>query len=265
MKANRFRQVRATGQVPVGQMIWEFGSRGIARMMEVCDLDFAIIDTEHAAFTSAELADLIAWFSGTSVAPFVRVPEIAYHLLARTMDAGALGVMVPNVKTAAEARAIVAATKYAPLGERGIGLGGALTAYRGVAPVAFLEESNTNTTVICQIESVEGIANLEAIATTPGVDVLWVGHFDLSQSMGIPGQFQDPRFLDNLRRVIAICAAHGLGAGIQPGTVEQAQEWLALGFNVISYGTDMGAYMAATTAGVAAIRAEAAQKDGRAS
>jgi 2-dehydro-3-deoxyglucarate aldolase/4-hydroxy-2-oxoheptanedioate aldolase len=255
MKTNRFRQTRAMGRVPVGQMIWEFGSRGIAQMMEVCDLDFALIDTEHAAFTSAELADLIAWFRGTTVAPFVRVPEIAYHLLARTMDAGALGVMVPNVKTATEARAIVDAVKYAPLGQRGIGLGGALTAYRAVEPAAFLEESNANTTVICQIESVEGIANLEAIATTPGVDVLWVGHFDLSQSMGIPGQFHDPRFLDNLRHVVAVCTAHGLGAGIQPGTVEQAQEWLALGFNVISYGTDMGAYMAATRGGVAAIRA----------
>ena len=259
MKTNRFRQVRATGQVPVGQMIWEFGSRGIARMMEICDLDFAIIDTEHAAFTSAELADLIAWFGGTTVAPFVRVPEIAYHLLARTMDAGALGVMVPNVKTAVEARAIVDAVKYAPLGQRGIGLGGALTAYRTVEPAAFLEESNANTTVICQIESVEGLANLEAIAATPGVDVLWVGHFDLSQSMGVPGQFHDPRFLDNLRQVVAVCAAHGLGAGIQPGTIEQGREWLALGFDVLSYGTDMGAYMAATSGAVAAIRAETAK------
>ncbi len=74
--------------------------------------------------------------------------------------------------------------------------------------------------------------------------------------MGIPGQFHDPRFLDNLRQVVAVCAAHGLGAGIQPGTIEQGREWLALGFDVISYGTDMGAYMAATSGAVAAIHAE---------
>ncbi len=228
-------------------------------MMDACDLDFAIIDTEHAAFTTAEVADLVAWFSATTIAPFVRVPEIAYHLLARTMDAGALGVMVPNVKTAEEARAVVDAVKYGPLGKRGIGLGGALTGYRGVTPSEFLEYSNANTTVICQIESVEGIENLEGIATTPGVDVLWVGHFDLSQSMGIPGQFHDERFVDNLKRVIAVCDAHNLGAGIQPRDMQQTAEWLAVGFNVISYGTDMSVYLAAMTDAVTQVRALAAK------
>jgi 2-keto-3-deoxy-L-rhamnonate aldolase RhmA len=259
MKENRFKRVRSAGNVPVGQMLWEFGSRGMARMMDGCDVDFAIIDTEHAAFSSADVADLIAWFSATTVAPFVRVPEIAYHLLARTMDAGALGVMVPNVRTADEARAIVDAVKYAPLGKRGIGLGGALTSYRGVTPSEFLTDSNENTTVICQIESVEGIANLDAIATTPGVDVLWVGHYDLSQSMGIPGQFHDRRFLDNLKRVVDACNRRNLGAGIQPGSIEQAREWLEIGFNVISYGTDMSVYLAAMTDAVTQVRALAAK------
>ncbi len=228
-------------------------------MMDACDLDFAIIDTEHAAFTTAEVADLVAWFSATTIAPFVRVPEIAYHLLARTMDAGALGVMVPNVKTAEEARAVVDAVKYGPLGKRGIGLGGALTGYRGVTPSEFLEYSNANTTVICQIESVEGIENLEGIATTPGVDVLWVGHFDLSQSMGIPGQFHDERFVDNLKHVVDVCNRHDLGAGIQPGSIEQAREWMEVGFNVISYGTDMSVYLAAMTDAVTQVRALATE------
>lgn len=259
MKENRFKQVRAAGNVPVGQMLWEFGSRGIARMMDACDVDFAIIDTEHAAFSSADLADLVAWFSATTIAPFVRVPEIAYHLLARTMDAGALGVMVPNVKTANEARTIVDAVKYGPLGKRGIGLGGALTGYRGVTPSEFLHYSNENTTVICQIESIEGIENLDEIATTPGVDVLWVGHFDLTQSMGIPGQFHDRRFLDNLKRVVDVCNQHQLGAGIQPGSIKQAREWLEIGFNVISYGTDMSVYLAAMTDAVTRVRALAAK------
>jgi 4-hydroxy-2-oxoheptanedioate aldolase len=259
MKPNRFKAVRAEGKVPVGQMLWESGSRGMARMMDACDLDFAIIDTEHAAFSSAQVADLVAWFAATTIAPFVRVTEIAYHLLARTMDAGALGVMVPNVKNAAEARAVVDAVKYAPLGKRGIGLGGALTGYRGVNPAEFLEYSNANTTVMCQIESVEGIENLEAIATTPGVDVLWVGHYDLSQSMGIPGQFHDERFRDNLKRVIAVCDRHKLGAGIQPGSIAQAQEWLETGFNVISYSTEMAVYLTAMTQAVQQVRALAAK------
>ncbi len=259
MKENRFRRVRAEGNVPVGQMLWEFGSRGMARMMDACGVDFAIIDTEHAPFSSADVADLVAWFGATTIAPFVRVPEIAYHLIARTMDAGALGVMVPNVRNADEARAIVDAVKYAPLGKRGIGLGGALTGYRGVTPSEFLNYSNENTTVICQIESVAGMENLEAIATTPGVDVLWVGHFDLTQSMGIPGQFHDERFLGNLKRVVDVCDRHNVAAGIQPGSIEQAREWLEIGFNAISYGTDMSVYLAAMADAVAQVRALAAR------
>jgi 2-keto-3-deoxy-L-rhamnonate aldolase RhmA len=114
---------------------------------------------------------------------------------------------------------------------------------------------------MCQIESVEGIENLEAIATTPGVDVLWVGHYDLSQSMGIPGQFHDERFRDNLKRVIAVCDRHNLGAGIQPGSIAQAQEWLETGFNVISYSTEMAVYLAAMTQAVQQVRALAAGEE----
>ena len=253
MKPNRFNEVRAQGKIPVGQMLWEFGSRGIARMLEAAGLDFVFIDTEHAQFSPGQIADLIAWFSGTTVAPFVRVP-LAQHLLARTMDAGALGVMVPNVRDASEAKMVVDAVKYGPLGQRGLGLGGALTSYRPVNSAEFLKYSNTNTTVICQIESVTGMDNLEAIATTPGVDVLWVGHNDLSQSMGIVGQFHHERFLDALKRVVESCQRHNLGAGIQPGSIEQAQEWMEMGFNVISYSTDIAVYQAAMNQAVGQIR-----------
>ncbi|MDQ6833502.1 MAG: aldolase, partial [Chloroflexota bacterium] len=88
---------------------------------------------------------------------------------------------------------------------------------------------------------------------------LWVGHFDLTQSMGIPGQFHDQGFLDNLKRVIAVCNQYHLGAGIQPGTIEQAREWLEIGFNVISYGTDMSVYLAAMTDAVTQVRSLAAK------
>lgn len=260
MKPNRFKQVRAAGRVPVGQMLWEFGTRGIAQMLDVVGLDFVLIDTEHAQFSTADVADLVAWFSGTTIAPFVRVAQIEYHLLARTMDAGALGVMVPNVKNADEARAIVNAVKYAPLGTRGVGLGGGLTGYRTVTPAEFLNYSNENTTVICQIESVEGIENLEAICSTPGVDVVWVGHFDLTQSMGITAQFHHERFMDALRRVTSVAKAHGVGAGIQPGSIEQAREWIALGFDVVSYSTDMAVYLAAMNHAVGQVRALTGQK-----
>jgi len=258
MKANRFKSVLAQGKVPVGHMLGEFGTRGIAQILDTSDLDFVLIDTEHAPFTTAQLADLIAWFKVSSIAPFVRIPQVDYHFIARTLDAGALGIMVPNVKTAAQAKAIITAAKYAPLGDRGVILGNAQTDYKGVTPADFMAYANQNTTIICQIESVEGMENLEAIAQTPGVDVLWVGHFDLTNSMGIPGDFADVRFLDALKRVVEVARHYGLGAGIQPGTLAQAQEWMGLGYNVISYGIDFAVYADAMKRAVADVRAFAA-------
>jgi len=254
VKPNRFKQVRAEGRIPVGHMVLEFGTRGIAQMVEVAGADFVVIDMEHTGFSAADIANLIAWFKATAVAPFVRVPQVAYHFIARTLDAGALGVMVPNVKSTGEARAIVDAAKYAPFGKRGVILGEAHTDFRSVDPRAFMEHSNQSTTIICQIESREGLEHLEAIATTPGVDVLWVGHFDLTQSLGIPGQFDNTLFLDALKQVVDTASRHGLGAGIQPGSLAQAQQWMELGFNVISYGGDLYVYLEALSRAIADVR-----------
>jgi 2-keto-3-deoxy-L-rhamnonate aldolase RhmA len=254
MKPNRFKQILTEGKVPLGHMVLEFGTRGLARMLEVAGLDFVVVDMEHSGFSAANIADLMAWFKATPVAPFVRVPQIQYHFIARTLDAGALGIMVPNVKDGVEARAIVDAAKYGPLGQRGVVLGETHTDFQSVNPREFMDYSNENTTIICQIESQAGLDNLEEIATTPGVDVLWVGHFDLSQSLGIPGQFHHPKFLEALKRVVDTAHRHSLGAGIQPGNLGQAQEWLEAGFNVISYSGDLYVYLEAMTQAVAGLR-----------
>ncbi|HRJ42480.1 MAG: hypothetical protein KJZ86_14290 [Caldilineaceae bacterium] len=259
MKVNRAKQTLASGKVAVGHMLMEFASHGIAQMLAFADLDFVLIDMEHSPFTSQDVARLVGWFGATEIAPIVRVPQPHYHFIARCLDAGALGVMVPNVKTGPEAKGIVDCVKYAPLGERGVALGGALTGYRTVDPPTFLAESNHNTTIICQIESEEGIANLEAIAGIPGVDCLWVGHFDLSQSMGIPGQFHNPAFLGNLRAVVDVCHRHGLAAGIQPGSPEQARQWMEMGFTMISYSADHALYRAAVAQGAQIVREIAGQ------
>lgn len=259
MKPNRFQQVLQAGKVPVGHMILEFGTRGMAQILENADADFAIIDTEHSPFTTAELADLMAWFKATSVAPFVRIPQVEYHFIARTLDMGALGIMIPNVKTGAEAKAIVEAAKYLPLGKRGCIFGNTQNDFRSVVPADFMPYANQNTTIICQIESVEGLENIEAIASTPGVDVLWVGHFDLTNSQGIPGQFQNSQFLDAMKLVVDTCHKYKLGAGIQPGNLAQAQEWMAMGFNIISYSGDFFVYQEAMKQGVSGVRKLAEQ------
>lgn len=254
MKPNRFQEVVAQGKIPVGHMIFEFATRGIARILDAAGVDFVLLDMEHTGFDADRIADQIAWFKATDIAPFVRVPQALYHFLARTMDAGALGVMVGNVESAVQAKLIVDAVKYAPLGRRGVGLGTSHTEYVMPDPVSYFEFSNRNTTVIAQIESTQGLSDLDGIASTPGIDVLWVGHFDLSQSMGIPGQFQHPDFLAALRQVAETAQKHGKLAGMQPGTSAQADQWLSLGYNVLSWSADVAVYREALKAGIAQLR-----------
>ena len=254
MKPNLMRQRLAEGGVAVGHMVMEFGTRGIAKILESAGLDFVLLDMEHGGLELEHLADLIAWLKATPIAPIVRVPGAHYHFIARVMDMGALGIMCPNVESAEQAQSLVDAVKYGPEGKRGLGLGCAHNDYVMPKPVEYLKESNANTTVICQIESEKGLENLEAIAAVPGVDILWVGHFDLTQSMGIVAQFQNPRFHEALRRVADTARKHGKAAGIQPGSPEQLGEWRKAGYNVISWGSDIAVYRGALAGGVQAVR-----------
>jgi 2-keto-3-deoxy-L-rhamnonate aldolase RhmA len=254
MKPNVTKQLLAADKVPVGHMLMEFATRGMARITEAAGLDFILIDMEHSGLDHGRIADLIAWYKATPIAPFVRVPDAGYHWIARLMDAGALGIMVPNVQNADEAKRAVDAMKYAPMGARGLGLGSAHNDYKPPQPREYFEYANANTTLICQIESEAGLDHLEAIAQTPGVDVLWVGHFDLTQSMGIVAEFQNPKFLNALRRVAEVARKYGKAAGIQPGNVEMARQWMEIGFNMISFGSDFAVYQNALRSAVGSLR-----------
>jgi 2-dehydro-3-deoxyglucarate aldolase/4-hydroxy-2-oxoheptanedioate aldolase len=245
MKENRFQRVLSQGRMPKGHMIMEFGTRGIAKILEAAGLDFVVVDMEHTGFDTERVADLMAWFKATDIAPFVRVPQGLYHFMARTMDAGALGVMVANVETPEQARGIMDSVKYPPMGRRGLGLGTAHNDYVPPDADVYFAFANRNTTVICQIESVKGVQNLDAIAATPGVDILWVGHFDLSASMGIPARFEHPDFRAALAKVVDAAHRHGKLTAIQPGNAQQAEEWLRAGFDVISWKIDFALYRTA--------------------
>jgi 2-keto-3-deoxy-L-rhamnonate aldolase RhmA len=262
LKPNRFRQVLAAGQMPVGHMIMEFGTRGIAKIVQSADVDFLLYDMEHSGIEIDRIFDLIAWSKAAPFSPFVRVPQCMYHFLARVMDAGAHGVMVGNVETPEQARDIVKAVKYAPLGKRGVALGTAHNDYVLPDAATYFREINESSVIICQIESETGVHNAEAIASTPGVDCLWIGHYDLSQSMGIPAQFHNERFLDALRSVVAAAKKHGCLLGIQPGTAEQADEWISMGFNVISWQADIATYGTGLRAGIEQLRQRMSKAQG---
>jgi 2-keto-3-deoxy-L-rhamnonate aldolase RhmA len=263
MKPNRFREVQRNNQIPIGHMVMEFCTRGVPHILEAAGVDFAIVDLEYPSFTEADVAAMLGWFKATSTTPFVRIPQIEYHYITHLMTAGAQGIMVPHVETAAETRAIVDAVKYPPLGERAGAIGLANMNYRRLNIHEYMAFSNEDTVIICQIETEKGLENLDEIAATPGVDVLWVGHNDLSQSMGIIGEFQNERFLKALERVVNAGKKYNLGVGAQPRSQEQAQSWLDMGFNILSFANDTVVYMDALTNAVAQLRARTEQSRAR--
>ncbi|MHB0877415.1 MAG: HpcH/HpaI aldolase family protein [Anaerolineae bacterium] len=251
---NPLKAKLAAGGLVVGHCVMEFAMPHIGDILAPAQLDFVLFDIEHTVYGLETLGPLFLSCRAAGVVPIVRVPGFSGHYMPRALDAGALGVMMPNVETREQAEAMVAATRYPPDGTRGMGLGGAHTWYRSIDPEEYRAWANDNIVLIAQIESTVGLANVEEIAAVPGIDVAWVGHTDLSLSLGIVGQYDHPTYLDALRRVAAACRRAGKGAGIQPRSVALAEAWCDLGYNVISLATDIGVYQSAVTQSVAALR-----------
>ena len=230
------------GEAVLGQMVLEFFTPGMARMMDRCGLEFCIYDMEHGRCDISLAAQMIASCNGTRVAPMVRVPDLTAAPLSRLLDLGARGIMVPRVESGAQVRDIVAQLKYAPDGRRGVALG--ITHDQFCTPdPTYLERANAETMVIALVETARGFENLDDILATPGLDVAWMGHYDLTVSMGIPAQFDHPLFLNAMDRLVDRCRQFRVSAGFLPGSPQDTARWIGKGFRMISLGSDIGVYL----------------------
>ena len=200
---------------------------------------------------------LVATSGGADLVPMVRVPTTQYHLISTVLDVGARGIMVPMVETGEQATVIAQSAKYPPVGKRGAAFGVAHDDYSGGSPAEKMASANEELLLIAQIETAVGVENVEQIAAVDGIDVLWIGHFDLTNFMGIPAQFEHPRYLEAVKRVIAACDAAGKTAGIMAGSVADAQQSLDQGFRIVAYSGDLWLYQLALREGLASIRAHA--------
>jgi len=260
MQPNLLKQKLASGQTALGTFIFEFNTSGIARLAANAGAEFAIFDMEHTGWSLETIRQLLATSRGAELTPLVRVPATEYHFLARALDMGAAGIMVPMVESAEQAQRMVQFAKYPRVGRRGSAFGIAHDDYRGGDIVEKIESANRETLLLAQIETKGGLDNLDAIAATPGIDVLWVGQFDLSNFLGIPGQFDHPTFLDAISRVVAAAQQHGKIAGVMVLSEAEGCVWLDQGYRMIAYSGDLWIYLSALRAGLKGLRAHA---DGR--
>ncbi|MEO7652898.1 MAG: aldolase/citrate lyase family protein [Bryobacteraceae bacterium] len=235
------KQKLQAGETVFGQMILELFTSGVAPMLHHAGLDFVIYDMEHGRCGYELLSAMVTSCRGTRLTPIARVPDIYAYPIARLLDIGARGVMIPRLETAAQMQDAVAQLKYPPAGRRGVALGLAHDDFhpRG-AP--YFEQANEETVVIAIIETPKALENLDAIVSTPGLDIAWMGHYDLTVSLGIPAQFDHPVFLNAMDSLVAACRKHGVAPGFLPANPPDMAHWLAKGFRAISLGTDVGVY-----------------------
>ena len=255
---NNLRQRLRDGEVVFGQMVLELFTSGIGPMLAAAGMEFVIYDMEHGRCDIGLLAEMIASCRGSRIVPMARVPDVHFAPLSRVLDMGARGVMVPRVETRAQAEDIVAQLKYAPAGRRGVALGIAHDLYRAGTP-EFFEQANDDTIVILLLETVKAFENLDEIISVPGVDIAWMGHYDLTVSMGIPAQFEHPRFLEAMDALVAACRRHGVAPGFLPATPESAAHWIRQGFRALSLGSDIGIFLNGVRAFHQAVAAPAAK------
>jgi 2-keto-3-deoxy-L-rhamnonate aldolase RhmA len=227
-----------TKALKLGHFVVEFVSPGIGHIVKAAGGDFVLLDMEHSGFSMETVKSAIRYFEAADISCIVRVPSQDYHFLARACDVGAEGIMAPMVSTPKQAKAIISGIKYFPKGNRGVALGVGHDNYR-VKPVAeALAAANERTTFFCLVETAEGAENADAIAAIDGVDCLWIGHFDLSVSLGVPGQFDHPKFIAAMDRIIAAAKKHNKSLGRLVPNTEQAIEFYKQGFDFCCYSGD---------------------------
>jgi 2-keto-3-deoxy-L-rhamnonate aldolase RhmA len=240
MKPNAIKKDVLAGKTVAGAMIFEFFSPGMSAILANAGCRFVLFDMEHTGLGFETLKWLFSSCRGLPIEPMVRVPRGEYTWLARALDLGARGVMIPMVESQEQARSIVQACRYPPTGRRGAAFGFAQCDYLGGDVGEKIRRYNERTMVIAQIETERGLEQVEEIAAVDGIDVLWVGHFDLSNFMGIPGQFDDPRFDAAMRKVADVARRHGKAAGFMATDAAWIARAREMGYTMIAGGTDTG-------------------------
>ncbi|WP_270938955.1 HpcH/HpaI aldolase family protein [Falsiroseomonas oryzae] len=254
--ANPAQRRLAEGGTVLCMGVRQTRSVDIAQIAAACGFDALYLDLEHSPMGLETVSAICTAATGFGIAPLVRPPGHGADWIGRILDGGAQGLILPHVNNEAEARAIVAAARFPPLGRRSVMGPGPAVGYRSLKLGEINSGLNAATTIVCMIETEEGVAEADAIAAVAGVDVLLIGSNDLCTEMGIPGELRHPRLRAAYEAVAAACRAHRkvLGVGGIRGDAELQRDLLVLGARFLIAGNDVGYMMAAARADVATLR-----------
>ncbi len=254
MTIPNLKRLFASDKTKIGHSIFEFNSPGLGQIIATAGVDFVFLDMEHSGFGIAETKQAIFGLRVGNIPALVRPPSNSYHHIARALDAGADGLAMPMVGSREEAEHIVSCMKYPPMGNRGVALTIAHDHYQPGKPATTLAAANRRTAFVALIETEEGVNNIDSIAAVKGVDCLWIGHFDLSCSLGINGQFDHPDFLNATAKIARAAKKHNKALGRLTADAAGAIELHKQGYDVLCYSGDLWVYQQALIAGITEIR-----------
>lgn len=254
MAIANLKRMMSSGKTKVGHSIFEFNTPGIGEIVAAAGVDFVFLDMEHSGFGITEIKQTIVSFRAGNIPVLVRPPSDSAHHIARALDAGADGLAIPMVGSKEEAEHIVSCMKYPPQGNRGVALNIAHDHYVPGDPATTLAAANRRTAIVALIETEEGISNIDAIASVKGLDCVWIGHFDLSCSLGINGQFDHPDFLKATDKVERAAKKHNKALGRLTADAAGAIALHKKGYDVLCYSGDLWVYQQALIEGITDIR-----------
>lgn len=254
---NTLKEKLARGQKPLGTFAVS-GSATVVECLGCAGLDFVILDNEHSPIEAETTGELVRAAERRNITPLARVREISRPAVLKLLDVGVQGLIIPDVHSAREVEAVVGYAKYAPTGQRGFCPtrkdGWGTEPLGDVARV--MRHFNEETMVIPQCETAEALEDIENIASMDGVDGIFVGPFDLSISMGLPGDFENPQFVKALERILSACRQAGKPCLIFAGDGAAAARRFAQGFDGVAMSLDAALLIAGVQAQIAACKAQ---------
>jgi 2-keto-3-deoxy-L-rhamnonate aldolase RhmA len=253
---NTAKQKLQRGELAIGLGLRQSRTVDIAKVAKACGFDWLFIDMEHTTIDLFQAGEIAVAALDTGVTPIVRVPGHEHFHATRVLDGGALGIVVPDVSTPEQAARIARNCLFPPQGYRSIGGFLPQSGYAQVAVGELMARINENTLLVAMIESAEAVERADAIAATPGIDVLLIGTNDLTSRMGIPGRLDHERVEAAYREVIGACRKHGKFPGMGGVYTEDLmRKYIDMGARFVLGGGDIALFMAAARASTAAMRA----------
>jgi 2-keto-3-deoxy-L-rhamnonate aldolase RhmA len=239
IRKNKVKTLQSEGKPAFGTWITLCPHPRVVKILATSGFDFVIIEMEHTDFTMETVGTLAMYARECGIVPIVRPPgTMKPHDLTRPLDAGAQGLLLPSVETAAQFRELLRATKYHPIGNRPMNLRGPHTDYFFGEPREMIAHLNEQTMLVVMVESRHAIGNLDEILAVGGVDCVMIGPDDLSQDLGVPGEMQNPALLAAYEEIFAICRKRKVPYGLSAQTPEMAEQWVLKGCTWIPYQND---------------------------